>query len=50
MALTPRFVVLVSEPLYFDVHAAVSGGSLLAWRPEDGTRIALVPRDGGPVR
>ena len=28
----------------------MAGGSLLAWRPEDGTRIALIPRDGGPVR
>jgi carotenoid cleavage dioxygenase-like enzyme len=37
-------------PLYFDIQAAMSGGSLLAWRPEDGTRIALIPRDGGPVR
>ena len=50
MALTARFLVLVLGPLYFDVHAAMSGGSLLAWRPEDGTRIALIPRDGGPVR
>lgn len=50
MALTTRFVVLILAPLYFDLRAAMSGGSLLAWRPEDGTRIALVPRDGGPVR
>ena len=50
MALTERFLVLILAPLYFDVRAAMSGGSLLAWRPEDGTRIALVPRDGGPVR
>jgi len=26
------------------------GGSLLSWRPDDGTRIALIPRDGGTVR
>ncbi|HLU56591.1 MAG TPA: carotenoid oxygenase family protein [Pseudonocardia sp.] len=50
MALTERFVVLVLAPLYFDLRAALSGGSLLSWQPEDGTRIALVPRDGGPVR
>jgi carotenoid cleavage dioxygenase-like enzyme len=50
MALTARFLVLVLGPLYFDMHAAMSGGSLLAWRPEDGTRIVLIPRNGGPVR
>ena len=50
MALTPRFVVVVVAPLYFDMAAAFNGGSMLDWRPEDGTRIALVPRDGGPVR
>ncbi|GEL22388.1 carotenoid cleavage dioxygenase [Pseudonocardia sulfidoxydans NBRC 16205] len=50
MAITPRFVVLVLSPLFFDVAAAMRGGSMLAWEPETGTRIALVPRDGGPVR
>ncbi|GAA4920192.1 carotenoid cleavage dioxygenase [Actinomycetospora succinea] len=50
MALTERFVVLVLGPMYFDMAAAMRGGSLLAWRPEDGTRIALIPRDGSPVR
>jgi carotenoid cleavage dioxygenase len=50
MALTRRFLVLVLGPLYFDVRAAIRGGSLLSWRPEDGTRIALIPRNGGPVR
>jgi carotenoid cleavage dioxygenase-like enzyme len=49
MALTGRFLVLILAPLYFDLRAAMSGGSLLSWRPEDGTRIALVPRGGGPV-
>lgn len=50
MAITERYVVLVLGPLYFDVAAAMRGGSLLAWRPDDGTRIALIPRDGGSVR
>jgi carotenoid cleavage dioxygenase len=49
MALTERFLVLVLAPLYFDLRAALSGGSLLSWQPEDGTRIALVPRGGGPI-
>ncbi|MEU8776912.1 carotenoid oxygenase family protein [Streptomyces sp. NPDC048606] len=51
MALTTRFVVLVLAPAFFDIEAALSGtGSLIAWRPERGTRILLIPRDGGPVR
>lgn len=50
MAVTARYVVLVVAPLYFDLQAALSGGSLLSWQPGHGTRIALVPRDGGLVR
>ncbi|MFJ8762957.1 carotenoid oxygenase family protein [Streptomyces cyaneofuscatus] len=49
MALTERFVVLVLAPVFFDIKAAVSGGSVLAWRPERGTRVALIPRDGRPA-
>ncbi|MFD4416028.1 carotenoid oxygenase family protein [Streptomyces sp. NPDC058476] len=50
MALTERFVVLTLGPVFFDLTAAMNGGSVLAWRPERGTRVALIPRDGGPVR
>ncbi|MEU9133982.1 carotenoid oxygenase family protein [Kitasatospora sp. NPDC048540] len=50
MALTARFVVLVLAPAFFDLAAAMEGGSMIDWRPERGTRIALIPRDGGPVR
>ncbi|MER5776692.1 carotenoid oxygenase family protein [Streptomyces sp. NPDC002039] len=50
MALTSRHLVLVLAPAFFDIAGAMRGGSFLAWRPERGTRIALVPRDGGPVR
>jgi len=50
MALTQRYIVLVLCPLVFDIAAAMTGGSVLDWRPDDGTRIALIPRDGGPVR
>ncbi|GAA1855199.1 carotenoid oxygenase family protein [Pseudonocardia ailaonensis] len=50
MAITDRYVVLVLAPLFFDVAEATKGGSLLEWKQEAGTRIALVPRDGGPVR
>ncbi|MFW0797515.1 carotenoid oxygenase family protein [Gordonia sp. CPCC 205515] len=50
MALTSRYIVLFVCPLIFDLEAAFTGGSLLSWRPDDGTRIALIPRDGGAVR
>ncbi|MFD4469916.1 carotenoid oxygenase family protein [Rhodococcus sp. NPDC058505] len=50
MALTERYVVLVLCPLVFDLAAALTGGALLDWRPDDGTRVALIPRAGGPVR
>lgn len=50
MALTQRYVVLFVCPLVFDIEAMLRGGSLLSWRPADGTRIALIPRDGGAVR
>ncbi|MDL9938573.1 carotenoid oxygenase family protein [Gordonia sp. ABSL1-1] len=50
MALTTSYIVLFVCPLIFDLEAAMTGGSLLSWRPDDGTRIALIPRDGSPVR
>lgn len=50
MALTDRYLVLVLAPAFFDLDAAMSGGSFLAWRPERGTRVALIPRDGTEVR
>jgi len=28
----------------------MEGGSFLDWRPERGTRVALIPRDGSPAR
>lgn len=43
MALTGRYLVLVLAPFYFDMAAAMQGGSMLSWRPDDGTRIALIP-------
>lgn len=49
-AITRRYVVLVVSPLQFDLGAMFSGGSPLAWKPSLGTRIALIPRDGGPTR
>lgn len=50
MALTSRYVVLFLCPLIFDINAMLSGGGLLQWHPERGTRIALIPRDGSAIR
>ena len=48
--ITRRYLVLVLAPVVFDLDAMASGGDVLAWRPELGTRIACVPRDGGAVQ
>ncbi len=50
MALTEKYVVLFANPLVFDLAAVMTGGSLLSWQPDRGTRIAFIPRDGGAVR
>lgn len=50
MAITTRYLVLVLAPVFFDIESAMSGGSLLSWRPDRGVRVALIPRDGGQVR
>ena len=42
--------MLVVAPVVFDLDAMMSGGEVLAWKPELGTRMALVPRNGGEVR
>jgi carotenoid cleavage dioxygenase len=48
--LTERYVVLVIAPVVFDLQALTSGGAALSWQPELGTRVALIPRNGGPTR
>ena len=48
--ITERYLVLVVAPVVFDLDAMTTGGDVLAWKPERGTRIACVPRDGGAVR
>lgn len=50
MALTARYLVVVLSPFYFDMAAAFTGGALLSWEPDKGTKVALIPRDGSPVR
>ena len=48
--ITEHYVLFVIGPAILDVNAMLTGGSMLSWQPELGTKIALVPRSGdGPV-
>ncbi len=49
-AITENWLVFLCCPLVFDLEAARRGGRFLEWRPEAGTRIALVPRGDGAIR
>ena len=48
--ITARYVILVLAPAVFDLTAMSTGGDILAWKPELGTRIACIPRNAGHVR
>jgi carotenoid cleavage dioxygenase len=45
-AITEHYALFVIGPATLDVDALASGGSVLRWQPELGTRIAVVPRSG----
>jgi carotenoid cleavage dioxygenase len=45
-AITQTHLVLVVGPVLFDLDAMFSGGQPLAWKPELGTRVAIIRRDG----
>ena len=49
--ITEHYALFVIGPAILDVNAMLTGGSMLSWQPDLGTRIALVPRagDGPPV-
>jgi carotenoid cleavage dioxygenase len=48
--ITEHYALFVIGPAILDINAMLSGGSMLSWQPDLGTRIALVPRSGdGPV-
>ncbi|MCD9622822.1 carotenoid oxygenase family protein [Rhabdothermincola salaria] len=48
--ITERYLVLTLAPVVFDLDAMMTGGDVLAWKPDLGTRIACIPRDGSPVQ
>ena len=45
-AITERHTIFLDMPLTFDIMRAMQGGKALAWEPENGTRIGVVPRMG----
>ena len=45
-AITEHYVILVIGPGVLDLDAMLSGGDVLQWRPELGTRIAVIEREG----
>jgi carotenoid cleavage dioxygenase-like enzyme len=45
-AITEHYAVFVLGPTTLDIEAMMSGGQVLKWTPESGTRIALVDRTG----
>ena len=47
--LTERHIVILACPLVFDLEAAMQGQPPMQWKPELGTRIAVVGLDGGPA-
>jgi carotenoid cleavage dioxygenase-like enzyme len=48
--ITPTYLVLVIGPVVFDLDAMMTGGDVLSWKPDLGTRIALIRRDGSEVK
>lgn len=47
--LTPNYVVLMDFPIVFDLDLALRGAALpFEWRPKNGARIGVLPRDGAP--
>jgi carotenoid cleavage dioxygenase-like enzyme len=46
-AITHRHTLFLDMPMTFDIKRAMSGGRVLAWEPENGARIGVLPRMGG---
>ena len=48
--ITERYLVVFVCPLVSDPSGPARGGPVFDWRPERGTRIAVIARDGSAVR
>lgn len=49
---TEHWTIFFDAPAIFDVRALAAGGPITSWRPENGTRIGVMPRfgDAGSIR
>ena len=47
-AITEHYAIFFDSPAVFDLDALLSGAPPLSWRPDNGTRIGVMPRRGGP--
>lgn len=45
-AITERFTIFLDLPITFDFERVAKGESMLAWEPENGTRLGVMPRMG----
>lgn len=45
-AVTENYVIFLDSPALFDVQAMMTGGSMVRWAPENGTRLGVLPRRG----
>jgi carotenoid cleavage dioxygenase-like enzyme len=45
-AITEHYTVFLDMPITFDFARAMSGGMMLDWEPENGSRLGVVPRFG----
>ncbi len=45
-AITENFTVFLDMPITFDFQRAMSGGLMLDWEPENGSRLGVIPRFG----
>ncbi len=44
---TREHVVLFDSPAVFDFHGFAETGTVIHWKPEEGTRVGIMPRAGG---
>lgn len=48
-AITENYAVFLDAPAVFDLAAGMRGEPFVQWRPDEGCRIGLLPRDGDLV-
>ncbi len=44
--ITENYAIFLDAPSVFDLEAIMTGGDPLTWKPENGTRIGIIPRGG----